>query len=107
MPTIQKKKGCSENGKLAPGTRQENTGVGALVLDHPCPSVPTTSKVQFSSTCEATSSSGSSLAGHKFGIGEEVSVEGKVGERAPRTTIFPAFVAELLPGGGYDVRPVL
>jgi chorismate mutase len=36
-----------------------------------------------------------------------VSVEGRIGERAPRTTMFPAFIEELLPGGGYSVRHVL
>ena len=40
-------------------------------------------------------------------VGDEVSVEGKVGERSPRTMTFPAFVEELLPGGGYHVRRVL
>jgi hypothetical protein len=44
---------------------------------------------------------------HKYAVGDEVSVEGGIGERAPRTTMFPAFVEELLPGGGYSVRHVL
>jgi hypothetical protein len=44
---------------------------------------------------------------HKFVVGDEVSVEGRIGERAPRTMTFPAFVEELLPGGGYNVRRVL
>jgi hypothetical protein len=44
---------------------------------------------------------------HKYAVGDEVSVEGRIGERAPKTTTFPAFVEELLPGGGYSVRHVL
>jgi hypothetical protein len=44
---------------------------------------------------------------HKFAVGDEVTVEGKVGERANRTMAFPAFVEDLLPGGGYHVRRVL
>ena len=45
-------------------------------------------------------------ASHTFAVGDEVTVEGKIGERAPRTMAFPAFVQGLLPGGGYHVRRV-
>jgi hypothetical protein len=44
---------------------------------------------------------------HKFAVGDQVSIEGRIGERAPRTMTFAAFVEELLPGGGYHVRRVL
>jgi hypothetical protein len=54
-----------------------------------------------------TSSVDAAPVGHRFAVGDEVTVEGRIWERAPRAMAFPAFVEELLPGGGYYVRRVL